>query len=95
MPSGRISWTSPALADLRGINEWLTRETNHRFAMRTLAHIRFRVRFLETHPRAARLLKDGTRVLRVLSTPYPIRYRLVGDLVLRVHHEREDWLLDL
>ena len=96
MPKARVSWTAPASGDLRKINEWLTRETTPRYALQTLAHIRFRAGFLEDFPRGARLLKDGTRVLRVLQTPYLIRYRLIEDevQVLRVHHEREDWLVE-
>jgi toxin ParE1/3/4 len=96
MSKARVSWTTPASADLRKINEWLKQETSPRFALQTLAHIRFRAAFLQDFPRGARPLKDGTRVLRVLQTPYLIRYRLVDDEVevLRVHHEREDWLLE-
>ena len=96
MARARVSWTAPANADLRGINNWLRQETTSRFAIQTLAAIRFRAKFLEDFPRGARPLKDGTRVLRVLQTPYLIRYRIVDDVVqvLRIHHEREDWLLE-
>ena len=91
-----VNWTAPANADLRNINEWLTRETTPRFAIQTLAAIRFRAKFLEDFPRGARPLKDGTRILRVFGTPYLIRYRIVEEMVqvIRVHHERQDWLLD-
>ncbi|MFN3434519.1 MAG: type II toxin-antitoxin system RelE/ParE family toxin [Sphingomonas sp.] len=91
----RIDWTRPALEDIRGIDDWLTREASPEVAVRTLVTIRHRAFFLENFPRGGRPLTGGHRVLRVFDTPYLIRYRIVGDVVqvLRVHHEREDWQL--
>lgn len=92
----RIVWTTPALDDLRSIDDWLTREAKPALAVRTLAKIRHRARFLEDFPHGGRPLKKGQRALRVYDTPYLIRYRILGHVVqvIRVHHEREDWQLD-
>ncbi len=92
----QIEWATPALQDLRGINEWLSSEADPELAIRTLATIRYRSKFLEDFPRGGRPHRDGQRILRVFDTPYLIRYRVVGDLVqvLRVHHEREDWFIE-
>lgn len=92
----RVIWSPPALDDLRGIDDWLTREAPPGFALRTLASVRHRARFLEDFPRGGRPIADGHRILRVHETPYLIRYRIVDAVVevIRVHHEREDWQLE-
>ena len=92
----RIDWTRPALEDLRGIDDWLTREASPTVALRTMVTIRHRAVFLENFPRGGRPLPNAHRILRVFDTPYLIRYRIVADVVqvLRVHHEREDWHLE-
>ena len=90
----RLAWTAPALADLRGIDEWLTAHRDGEFAARTLASVRARARFLEGFPHGGRpILKDDFRILRVSDTPYLIIYRIVGEQLqlLRIRHEREDW----
>ncbi len=91
----RIAWTLPALDDIRDIDDWLTKEATPTIALRTLAAIRYRARFLEDFPHGGRPLGGGNRVLRVYDTPYLIRYRIRHDMVevIRVHHEREDWQL--
>lgn len=93
----RIDWTTLALDDVRRIDDWLTREASPALALRTIGAIRFRSKFLEDFPHGGRPLSKGQRVLRVYDTPYLIRYRIVGDSVqvLRVHHEREDWQLEI
>lgn len=92
----QIDWSTPALDDLRGIDEWLSREAEPELAVRILTAIRTRSTFLENFPRGGRPYRDGQRVLRVFDTPYLIRYRIVGNVVqvLRVHHERENWRID-
>ena len=92
----RIDWTTPALDDLRAIDDWLTAEADPERALRILVAIRFRSRFLENFPRGGRPHRDGYRILRVFNTPYLIRYRIVGDVVqvIRVHHERENWFIE-
>jgi len=94
MPS--ISWTLPALEDLRAIDRWLERNRTPRYAAMTIASIRYRAKFLEDFPHGGRPHHDGIRILRVIETPYLIRYRIVADVVqvLRVHHEREDWSIE-
>ena len=89
-----IRWTPSARADLRSIDRWLEREATPEFAVATLVAIRERSAFLVDFPHGGRLHRDGTRFLRVFRTPYLIRYRLSATSVevLRVHHEREDWI---
>lgn len=91
-----VKWTLPARDDLRAISEWLEREASPEFAVRTLATIRLRSKFLKDFPRGGRPYRDETRLLRVLDTPYLIRYRILAGVVqvLRVHHEREDWFVE-
>lgn len=93
-----VRWTAPSLADLRQINDWLTREADPAFAIRTLAAIRARAVFLRDFPQGGRPYRGNTRILRVLETPYLIHYRLIGTAevqVLRVHHERKDWQVEV
>lgn len=88
----RISWSPLSLLDVRSIGDWLAREVSPAMAARTVAAIRHRARFLESFPRGGRPLDGEQRLLRVLDTPYLIRYRIKGRTVevIRVHHERED-----
>ena len=92
----RIVWSVPSRDDLRSIDAWLTRETTPAFAVRTLSTIRIRARFLEDFPKGGRPHRNGTRILRVLDTPYLLRYRIRDEVieVLRVYHERQDWTVD-
>jgi toxin ParE1/3/4 len=92
----RIVWTSPALADVRGIDDWLSKEATRSIALRTLGAIGSRAHFLEDFPRGGRPFGKEQRVLRVYDTPYVIRYRIIDEEVqiIRVHHEREDWQLE-
>ncbi|WP_443026026.1 type II toxin-antitoxin system RelE/ParE family toxin [Sphingomonas sp. PB2P19] len=76
----QIGWTTPALADLRGINRWPSSEADPDFAVRTLVAIRLRSRFLVDFPRAGRPHRGGQRILWVFGTPYLIRYRIAGEL---------------
>lgn len=91
----RIVWTVPARDDLRKISSWLEREASPALAARILLQIRLRSKFLQDFPKGGRPHRDQTRILRVLSTPYLIRYRITDGVVqvLRVHHEREDWFV--
>ena len=91
-----LNWTAPALADLRAIDHWLEENASPEIALRTLATIRFRAGFLENFPHAGRPLGESMRALRVRDTPYLLLYRLLGEQldVLRIRHEREDWLVE-
>lgn len=92
----RLKWTRSALGDLASINKWLTGEASGQTAVRILAEIRHRARFLENFPHGGRPDKSGVRVLLVFNTPYLILYRIVGEDVeiLRVRHQREDWQVE-
>ena len=90
----RVRWAGPALEDLRNIDEWLSREASGDPADRMLSAIRLRAVFLTQFPHGGRPYRQGTRILRVLGTPYLVHYRIAGERevqVLRVRHEREDW----
>jgi plasmid stabilization system protein ParE len=93
-----IEWTTPAFEDLRRIDAWLDRNGSADYAVRLLATIKYRAKWLVDFPRGGRPLSDGTRILRVYETPYIIRYRVLEDVgklqVLRVHHERQDWSVE-
>ena len=94
----RLSWTVPAREDLRSLDAWLTKEARPQVAVRTLAEILERARFLLNFPHGGRPFLDKQfRVLRVLDTPYILIYRIKGDTIeiLRVRHEREDWQMEL
>lgn len=90
-----IAWTVPAQADLRRINGWLIENRSPDQALRIASSIRARARFLEKFPHGGRPDRDDVRVLRVRTTPYLILYRLRPGRVeiLRIRHEREDWLV--
>jgi toxin ParE1/3/4 len=92
----KVVWTVAARGNLRGIDRWLEREATPAIAIAALATIRARSHFLVDFPHGRRPLKDGTRILRVLGTAYPIRHQISDDAItmLRVHHEREDWAVD-
>jgi plasmid stabilization system protein ParE len=91
-----LNWTVPALDDLRAIEAWPDENAPPGIAVSTLSAIYRRARFLENFPRSGRPLKNGLRALRVLDTPHVMLYRLSDAqiVVLRVHHEREDWLVE-
>ena len=91
-----LTWTVPARDDIRGIEAWLDENAAPGLAVTTLTAIYRRAAFLENFPRSGRPLKSGLRVLRVLDTPHVILYRVTESevLILRVHHEREDWLIE-
>ena len=92
-----LEWARPAVDDLRGIEGWLEEKATPAFAVRTLVAIRARALFLENFPHGGRPHADGTRVLVVYGTPYLIRYRILESVaqVLRIHHAREDWNVEV
>ncbi|WP_093334118.1 type II toxin-antitoxin system RelE/ParE family toxin [Sphingomonas rubra] len=89
----RIVWSAPAVDDLRGIDDWLTRNADPEHAVQALEAVRRCAAWLVDFPRGGRPHRDGARVLRIYGTPYLIRYIVTDDRVevLRVHHERENW----
>lgn len=93
----RLEWARPAVDDLRGIEEWLEEKATPAFAVQTLVAIRARAQFLQDFPHGGRPHPDGTRVLVVYRTPYVIRYRILESVaqVLRIHHAREDWTVEV
>jgi addiction module RelE/StbE family toxin len=93
-----ISWTRPALEDLRRINRYLTREADHRTAASVLATIRFRLKTLEDFPHAGPPVEGQPyRSFIIRGTPYVVAYRTLDRSVqiLRVHHQRENWRLPI
>ncbi|MFD1787305.1 type II toxin-antitoxin system RelE/ParE family toxin [Sphingomonas floccifaciens] len=89
----RLIWSIPASLDLDRIDAWLTEHRPPRHTLATIRAIRERAEWLSTFPRGGRPGLDGLRVVHVSDSRYVIVYRLVGDdvIVVRVHHERQDW----
>ena len=91
----RLIWSNPALADLQLINIWLEENASSALAIATLVKIGSRADCLKEFRHAGRPSEGSKRVLRVLSTPYLIIYRLGRDTVenARIRDEREDRLV--
>lgn len=90
----KLSWTPPALADLREINDFLTREASGQIAERMLSAVKQRANLLREFPHAGSLVEDQAfRSLKVLNTPFVIAYRLetAGVQILRIHHAAQNW----
>lgn len=89
-----ILWTGPALDDLRGIREYVSRD-NPPAAKRLATRIRDGVKRLARHPRSGRIVPElaGLGFREVIVAPYRIVY-LVKDgqiVILRVWHGRRDF----
>jgi len=90
----RLSWTAPALSDLRRINTYLAHEASRDVAERVLTAIRERGTSLIDFPFAGpRITGSDSRSLRIHGSPYIIVYRITDRAVqiLRIQHERQDW----
>ena len=89
----KIIWSESALGDLRRIEAWLGRERSPEYAVRILAAIRFRCKFLKDFPHSGPPVSADLRKLRVLDTGYIMLYSLTNSAtkIVRVFHEREDW----
>ena len=89
----RIVWTGPALADLRHIRDYVSRD-DPAAAVRLADRLRKRVLALQVHPRMGRVVPElSTRGLReVIVAPYRIVYEVWERevVVLRVWHGRRD-----
>lgn len=90
-----LVWTTTALHDLKAIDLWLSEHRSPELATRRLVKLRARADFLAQFPHLGRPGAHGVRVLVVHETPYVLLYRLKKGRVevLRIRHEREDWLL--
>lgn len=90
----QLSWTPQALADLRKINNFLSREASGKIAARMLLAIRQRADILLDFPHAGPAIEDQAfRSLKVLNTPFLIAYRLLPASIeiLRIHHTAQSW----
>lgn len=91
-----ISWTLPALEDLREIDDYLTRDADPLTAARILATIEYRLTLLSDFPHAGPPVEGRPfRSYLIRGTHYVAAYRLREGRVeiLRVHDQREDWRL--
>ncbi|MET3724807.1 type II toxin-antitoxin system RelE/ParE family toxin [Sphingomonas trueperi] len=90
-----LVWTTPAIGDLQAIDTWLSEHRSPDLARRRLAKLRERAEFLIEFPHLGRPGDKNVRILRAFDTPYVIVYRLKGEKleILRIRHEREDWLV--
>jgi toxin ParE1/3/4 len=90
-----LIWSGPARQDLRTINSWLRDNRSPDVAQRRLVSLRARADLLTRFPHAGRPVGDGFRVLKIYDTPYLLVYQL-GEQdveIVRIRHEREDWLV--
>lgn len=88
-----LRWTVTATADLRAIDDWLTREADPATSERVLRAILERAEFLLDFPRGGPPMGPEAGTLRVRNSPYSLVYRVTGEdiQILRVHHARQDW----
>lgn len=90
----KLNWTHAALADLRKIDAFLTREASPEITVRMLKSIRARANVLVDFPHAGPIVEDRSfRSLKVQNTPFLIAYRVGPNSleILRIFHERENW----
>lgn len=90
----RVIWSELAVADLESLNDWLTRELPPTEAAATLRDIRDQVARLDVFPAIGSPLPSGLRKLSIKGYPFVILYELTSTqlLVIRVVHNRSDWL---
>ena len=89
----RLIWSEPALADLRGINDYL-RQHDPRAAIAALQAINNKAKLLLQFPRLGPALDEGQRYASVSSTAYVLVYAIKRDHVEihRLYDSRQDWL---
>lgn len=93
-----ISWTREALADLRGIDAYLTKHVDGQTAAKILGTIRFRLTLLQDHPHAGPPVEGQPfRSYIIRGTHYVAAYRVRGGDVeiVRIHDQRENWRLPI
>ena len=87
----RLRWLTDALADLRGIHDYIARE-NPEAARRVVGDIRREVALLETQPEVGRLGRlPDSREFVIQKYPYIVAYRIQANevhLLLVVHTSR-------
>ena len=90
----RVIWSELAVADLVSLNDWLTRELPPAEAVAALRAIREQVARLDDFPAVGSPLPNGLRKLSVKGYPFVMLYDLTSTqlLVVRVVHNRSDWL---
>jgi addiction module RelE/StbE family toxin len=89
----RVVWTAPAARDLEAIGDYIARE-NPTAAQRIIGRILARTQTLASHPYLGRPGRvANTRELVVISTPFIVAYRVVGDRteILAVFHSARRW----
>lgn len=93
----KITWSGPALNDLRRISDWLMKNADPKTAVHVLTSIQTACVTLESFPLRGPLLPKGLRKLRAQNTRYLIIYRVEKSeiLVTRVFHARENWQLEI
>ena len=89
-----VDFTELALADLASIDAWLTRNASPEIAENQLARLLNRALSLMEYPRRGPQLGAEARSMSVAETPYVLVYRVIDDgvQILRIRHNREDWL---
>jgi len=88
-----IIWMTEAIADVRGVRQYIARDAPGSAAV-VVARIRAAVESLDQFPNRGRLGRlTGKQELVVPRTPYIVLYRVDEDAirVLRVRHGAQDW----
>ena len=89
----RLIWSDPAVADLRGINDYL-RQHDPRAAITALRAINAKAKLLRRFPGLGPPVDEARRYVSVSRTPYVLVYVIKPDRVEihRVYDSRQDWL---
>lgn len=82
------------MADLEAIREWLAGNVSPELAVDQLSRIAEALRYLKDFPEIAPIERGAIHRKKVSDAPYLIFYRAErgGVVVLRVRHNREDYL---
>jgi toxin ParE1/3/4 len=85
----QIIWTNHALADLNEIGEYIAKDSG-KYAALTVQKIYKKVSFLQTHPKAGRIVPeiDQEYLRELIEGNYRIIHELTGETIsiLTVHH---------
>jgi toxin ParE1/3/4 len=90
----RVDWSTHAVADLKGISEYIEQDRNLETANRVTQGIYEAVQDLALMPNSGRSGRiAGTRELPVARLPYIVIYRILPErvLVLNIVHGAQRW----
>lgn len=90
----QINWTSQALKDLRGIADYISKDSV-KYAKRQVFKIRNSTRVLHTHMYSGRIVPELNQkdIREIIQGNYRIIYRVKGKSrvdILTIHHSARD-----